>query len=226
MLLSPSWESTWPSASQEILRNLGKPKVHYFIHKLLPPVHIMSQNISVHDLPSQLLKIYFNIIVLSIQHRSCKWLRSFGSPHQNPVRSSPASTTFYTPSCGDLHARRDDPSQACIRLTSQQLSVWYIASLRATSRLSSREFLQGHTFWCSCSTHTHVALMWPMSVKVSYVTLSCGVCISRRLCHVVPNVGCNSRFALWCLFWCPGHVFTPPTHFHDKIHRAVFRVKF
>ena len=145
MLQSPSWESTWPSASQEILRNLGKPKVHYFIHKFLPPVHIISQNISVHDLPSQFLKIHFNIIVLS-KPRSCKWLRSFGSPHQNPVWSSPASTTSHTPSCGDLHPRRDYPSQASIRLTSQQLSVWYIASLRATSRLSSGEFLQGHTF--------------------------------------------------------------------------------
>ena len=48
MVQSPSWESNWFAASQEISHISRNPKVHYRTHKRPPPVSILGQPNPVH----------------------------------------------------------------------------------------------------------------------------------------------------------------------------------
>jgi hypothetical protein len=73
---SPSWEANSFSATQEIPRILWNPKVHYSP----PPVPVLSIIDPVHDPPSHLSKIQFNII-LPYKLRSSKWSPFFRFLH-------------------------------------------------------------------------------------------------------------------------------------------------
>ena len=69
---SPSWEANQFSASQEIPCILWNSKVHYCIHKSLPPVPILSQIDPVH---APHLTSWRSILILSSPTPgSSKWL--------------------------------------------------------------------------------------------------------------------------------------------------------
>jgi len=53
---SPSWEADNHSGSQEILRLLWYPKVHYRVHNSPPLVPILSQMDPVHTFPHYLFE--------------------------------------------------------------------------------------------------------------------------------------------------------------------------
>jgi len=92
MKQSPSWESNWFAASQEIPYNLWNTKVHFQIQKCPPPVPVLSQIDTAHALTTHFLKTYLNI--LSSKPRSSKWSLSLRFPHQNPLY-----TTKLPPTC-------------------------------------------------------------------------------------------------------------------------------
>ena len=95
----PAREAKRSSASQEMLRILWKPKIHYRIHKSPPPVPILRQIDSVQGSPppSYFLKIHFNI-TLPYSFRSSKWSPSLRFPSQNPVCTCLIPHTCYMPS--------------------------------------------------------------------------------------------------------------------------------
>ena len=93
---STSGEDNRFSATQEIIRTVENPKVHYRNHKCPPPVPILSQIDPVHTPTPYFLKIHFNIILPSTPG-SPKWSLSLRFPHQNPVYASPLPHTRYMP---------------------------------------------------------------------------------------------------------------------------------
>ena len=95
MVQSPSWEANKFAASQEILRILWNPKVHYRTHRHPPPVPILGQPNPVHIPTFHLLEIHPNIIYPSTP-RSTQWSLSLRFPHQDPIHplSSPIRATY------------------------------------------------------------------------------------------------------------------------------------
>jgi hypothetical protein len=62
MELSLFWEAANCAATQEFLSVLWNPKVHYRVQKSPPLVPILSQIDLIHNIPSYLSKIHFNIV--------------------------------------------------------------------------------------------------------------------------------------------------------------------
>ena len=94
---SPSWEANRFSASQEILRILRNPKVHYRIHNSRQHVHVLSQIDLVHTSTSHFLKIHLNIILPSTPG-SPKWSLSLRFPHRKPcIRLSSLPYVLHAP---------------------------------------------------------------------------------------------------------------------------------
>jgi hypothetical protein len=101
---SPFWEGNRSLASQEITRILWNPKSHYRIHTRPPPVPKSDQTSPCS--PFHILKIHFNITLLSMS-KSSKWSPSFPPPpHQNSISNPFVSYMCHTSCSAVLHCLR------------------------------------------------------------------------------------------------------------------------
>jgi hypothetical protein len=92
---SSSWEANNHSASQEILRLLWNPKVHYRVHKSPPLVPILNQMDLVHNFPNYFLRSRL-IFYAHLRLRLPSGLFPSGFSDQNFVYISHLSHACYT----------------------------------------------------------------------------------------------------------------------------------
>lgn len=81
------WEANRSSVSQDVPCVLWNWKVHYYIHKHLPPVPTLSLSNPIHASASHYLKVHFNNIFPSVPSYS-RWFPSLRCFCQNPVYTS------------------------------------------------------------------------------------------------------------------------------------------
>ena len=97
MVQSPSWEANRFAASQEIIRILWIPKVHYRSHKCPPHVPFLNQLDPVHTPTPHFLKIHLNIILPSTPG-SPQWSLSLRFPTKTPYMPLPHTCWMPRPS--------------------------------------------------------------------------------------------------------------------------------
>jgi hypothetical protein len=130
------------------------PKVNYHNYKIPPPVPIPSQINPIHAPLYHILKIYLNIILLSMTGFS-KWSLSLRFPHQNCVSISPIPHMCYMPCLSHSFGKE------YISLSSSLCS--FLLSSMTSSLLGPNIHLS-----TLLSIHTWIRMFWSLSHWFQY----------------------------------------------------------
>ena len=100
-------KATVSSVTHEILIILWNRKIHYRVHKIPTPAHILTSVTLGHALPACFFSTHFNIILPS-KSRSSKWFLSLNFGNQNAIYCSlfPRTRTYHVPDQLDLTTRK------------------------------------------------------------------------------------------------------------------------
>ena len=201
MVQSPSWESNWFAASQEIPRISRNPKVHYRTHKRPPPVSIRGQPNPVPIPTSHLLEIHPNIIHPSTS-RSPQWSLSLRFPHQDPIH--PPLLTPYAPHAQPISVFSIlSPAQYWVRSTNHLAPRYAVSCNPALPRPSWEELK--HTkkncapSWLYLQDYTQLHGQQNAKLEVSYEVLLCVslcaiICTHTQHCWVILTM--HSRYII------------------------------